>query len=82
MGCEPLTNCEQLRNKIALMKRGGCMFAEKVKNAEFCGAIGALIIDNQPNTRFGLFFKLIKFNDFAVAMAWASFQWPAMGKPW
>ena len=56
MGCEPLTNCEQLRNKIALMKRGGCMFAEKVKNAEFCGAIGALIIDNQPNTRFRLVF--------------------------
>ena len=58
MGCEPLTNCEQLRNKIALMKRGGCMFAEKVKNAEFCGAIGALIIDNQPNTRFTKFYKI------------------------
>ena len=51
MGCQPLTNCDQLANKIALMKRGGCMFAEKVKHAEFCGAIGAIIIDNQPNTR-------------------------------
>ena len=34
------------------------MFAEKVKNAEFCGAIGALIIDNQPNTRFTKFYKI------------------------
>ena len=51
MGCEQLTNCPDVRNKIAIMKRGGCMFAEKVKHAEFCGAIGAIIIDNQPNTR-------------------------------
>ena len=33
------------------MKRGGCMFAEKVKRAEDCGAIAAIITDNQPNTR-------------------------------
>jgi len=55
-----------LANKIALMKRGGCMFAEKVKHAEFCGAIGALIVDNQPNT---------------VGTEWEFSQWQVMAKP-
>ena len=34
------------------------MFAEKVKYAEVCGAVGAIIIDNQPNTRYILFSKV------------------------
>ena len=37
------------------MKRGGCMFAEKVKRAESCGAIAAIIVDNQPNTGYILY---------------------------
>lgn len=33
------------------MKRGECMFAQKVKNAEDQGAIGAIIIDNIKDSR-------------------------------
>jgi mannosidase alpha-like ER degradation enhancer 3 len=49
-GCSAATNCDEIYSKIAIMKRGGCMFAEKVKRAESCGAIAAIIVDNQPNT--------------------------------
>ena len=57
-GCQRLVNCGAMRDKIALMKRGSCMFAEKVKNAEECGSIASIIVDNQPkssNTALGLF---------------------------
>merc|ERR1712176_1033990 len=50
MGCSPLTNCHEINGRIAILRRGGCMFAEKVKHAEACLAKAALIIDNQPGT--------------------------------
>jgi hypothetical protein len=45
-GCGPLTNGASLAGKIALIKRGSCNFAVKVKNAENAGAIAAIIINN------------------------------------
>ena len=30
------------------------MFAEKVKRVEDCGSIGAIILDNQPGTRYDI----------------------------
>ena len=37
----------RLAGKIALIERGSCTFALKVKNAQLAGAIGAIIQNNQ-----------------------------------
>ena len=50
-GCTDIINCKEISGKIAVLKRGECMFAEKVKRVEDCGSIGAIILDNQPGTR-------------------------------
>jgi len=44
--CEPLTNAGAMAGKIALMDRGGCTFAVKVKNAQNAGAIAAIVADS------------------------------------
>jgi len=49
-GCTDIINCKEISGKIAVLKRGECMFAEKVKRVEDCGSIGAIILDNQPGT--------------------------------
>merc|ERR1712131_501809 len=49
-GCTDIINCKEISGKIAVLKRGECMFAEKVKRVEDCGSIGAIIMDNQPGT--------------------------------
>jgi hypothetical protein len=43
-GCSAITN--NLTGRIALVDRGTCGFAVKVKNAQSAGAIAALIVDN------------------------------------
>ena len=45
-GCEALVNGASVNGKIALIDRGNCGFAQKVKNAQNAGAIGAIIADN------------------------------------
>lgn len=45
-GCSPLTNAAAVAGKIALMDRGTCGFAIKVKNAQDAGAIAVIIADN------------------------------------
>jgi PA domain-containing protein/flagellar hook capping protein FlgD len=45
-GCEALINGAAVNGKIALVDRGTCGFAQKVKNAQNAGAIGAIIVDN------------------------------------
>ncbi len=45
-GCETLTNGAALAGNIALIDRGTCTFAAKVKNAQDKGAIAAIIINN------------------------------------
>jgi len=46
-GCEiPFVNSADLFGAIALIDRGLCLFAEKVKNAQDAGAIGVLIANN------------------------------------
>lgn len=42
-GCSPLTNAAAVAGKVALIDRGGCGFAVKVKNAQNAGAIAAVI---------------------------------------
>lgn len=43
-GCSEITNPEALKEKIALMQRGQCMFAEKARNIQKAGAIGGIVI--------------------------------------
>ena len=45
-GCDPVTN--DLTGKIALIRRGNCPFVDKVKNAQDAGAIGAIVMNNNP----------------------------------
>jgi mannosidase alpha-like ER degradation enhancer 3 len=42
--CKPVKNEAQLAGKIAIIRRGDCMFQEKVKHVQEVGAIAAIII--------------------------------------
>jgi hypothetical protein len=44
--CEPITN--NVNGKIAVIFRGTCFFTYKVMEAQNAGAIGVIIINNQP----------------------------------
>ncbi|AUP79020.1 PA domain-containing protein [Flavivirga eckloniae] len=45
-GCVALVNGSQLNGKIALVRRGGCNFTEKAKNAQNAGAIAVIVMNN------------------------------------
>ena len=47
MGCTPLENAEQMAGNIAVINRGGCVFAEKARNAEAAGAVAVIITNNR-----------------------------------
>ena len=44
--CAAATNPFELSGKYALIKRGGCFFSMKVKNAQDAGAIGVIVMDS------------------------------------
>lgn len=44
--CSPLTNAGAVAGKVALLDRGTCGFAVKVKNAQDAGAIAVIVGDN------------------------------------
>ena len=48
LACTTLTNAAQLDGKIALIYRGSCEFGAKALEAENAGAVGVIIINNQP----------------------------------
>ncbi|MCC6701483.1 MAG: hypothetical protein IT221_08165, partial [Fluviicola sp.] len=48
LACTPLTNGAQLDGKIALIYRGPCEFGAKALEAQNAGAVGVIIINNQP----------------------------------
>ena len=50
-GCQIPTNAAALNGKIALIKRGGCFFNLKVKNAQDAGAKAVIVMDSIPNNR-------------------------------
>jgi hypothetical protein len=54
--CTPFNaaNTEAVRRKIALVSRGTCGFAVKVKNAQDAGAIGVIVADNAPGAVAGM----------------------------
>ncbi|KAI8640225.1 peptidase S8/S53 domain-containing protein [Parasitella parasitica] len=45
-GCDPLK--VNAMGKVVLMNRGGCMFSQKILNAQEAGAIGVIIYNNIP----------------------------------
>ena len=52
--CTAAINAAALNGKIALIKRGTCNFAIKVKNAQNAGAIGVVIYDNAVGALAGM----------------------------
>ncbi|XP_055925228.1 ER degradation-enhancing alpha-mannosidase-like protein 3 isoform X2 [Argiope bruennichi] len=48
--CSPIENRIEVRGKIAIIKRGSCMFIEKARNVQNAGAVAAIVIDNVPST--------------------------------
>jgi extracellular elastinolytic metalloproteinase len=48
--CAPATNPFDLSGKIALIRRGGCYFVNKVKAAQDAGAVAAIIMDSIPQS--------------------------------
>lgn len=49
-GCSSAINPDELAGKIALIDRGSCSFAQKVKNAQDAGATAAIIVNNSGDT--------------------------------
>jgi len=51
-GCSPFdaANTAAVRGKVPIISRGGCTFAEKVKNAQNAGAVAALLANNVGGT--------------------------------
>jgi hypothetical protein len=54
--CTPFNaaNAAAVRRNIALVSRGACGFAVKVKNAQDAGAIGVIVADNVPGAVAGM----------------------------
>jgi len=50
LGCNALTNGAALSGKIALIRRGTCSFAIKVKNAQNAGAVAVIMMNNVSGT--------------------------------
>jgi len=49
-GCAPATNPFDVSGKITLIRRGGCFFKDKVKNAQDAGALAVIIMDSIPQS--------------------------------
>lgn len=47
--CNPATNAFDISGKIALIRRGGCFFSNKVKAAQDAGATAVIVTDTVPN---------------------------------
>lgn len=45
-GCNQFSNGADITGKIVLLTRGGCLFVQKVRNAEKSGASGVIVADN------------------------------------
>lgn len=48
--CSP--NVENVTGKVAIVKRGGCMFVEKARHVQDAGAIGMIVVDNKTGSQF------------------------------
>ncbi|XP_066261807.1 ER degradation-enhancing alpha-mannosidase-like protein 3 isoform X2 [Euwallacea similis] len=55
-GCSDLDDLQRpilAKGAIAIMKRGDCMFVDKVRRAQKFGAIAAIVVDNVPGSNAG-----------------------------
>lgn len=52
--CEAITNAVEINGKIAIIRRGGCTFVDKVLKAQNAGAIAAVIINNLNTNPFNM----------------------------
>lgn len=52
--CSTIINAAALNGKIALLDRGTCFFSDKVRNAQQAGAIGVIVVNNQPGAPIGM----------------------------
>ncbi len=52
--CSPITNAVDVNGKIAIVDRGTCGFAVKVKNAQDAGAVGVLVANSAAGTFGGM----------------------------
>ncbi len=48
--CFALSNATSFKDKIVLIRRGNCTFAEKARNAESRGALAVIIYDNMAGS--------------------------------
>ena len=46
--CQSLSNTDAIAGKIAIVIRGGCVFSQKVMNAQDAGAVGAIVYNFNP----------------------------------
>ena len=51
----PLLNAAELAGAVALIRRGGCSFEEKLRRASECNAAAVILIDDQPASDGTLF---------------------------
>ncbi|KAI6195072.1 Alpha-1,2-Mannosidase [Aphelenchoides besseyi] len=49
-GCSPILNDRRMAGRIGVVRRGECMFEEKVRNLQSAGAIAVIIIDNHTGS--------------------------------
>jgi hypothetical protein len=49
-GCGPLVNAAAVAGKIALVRRGSCLFGIKSRNAQAAGAIATFILNNRAES--------------------------------
>ncbi|KAF7669544.1 hypothetical protein LDENG_00155430 [Lucifuga dentata] len=48
--CEPVDNAAEVKGRITLALRGGCMFAGKARRLQEAGAIGVIFIDHREGS--------------------------------
>ncbi len=44
--CQSITNSSEINNKIAVIRRGTCLFVEKIQSAQNAGAVAVIIVNN------------------------------------
>ncbi|KAI6238777.1 Alpha-1,2-Mannosidase [Aphelenchoides fujianensis] len=49
-GCSEIVNTRRMAGRIGIVRRGECMFQEKIRHLQDAGAIAAIVIDNHPGT--------------------------------
>lgn len=46
LACAPATNAAEIAGKICIVRRGDCLFVQKVKNAQNAGALAVIVVNN------------------------------------